>query len=115
MKALINELLKEEEIEKLASAVDLGGCPAVISGVSPVHKAAALAAVMEKTGTGACVICSDENEAKRFALDIAALTGKTAKIISGREFVFYNVESVSRQQEQGRISDVFKSLLLFGD
>ena len=110
MKALIRELLKEQEIEKLASAVDLGGCPAVISGVSPVHKAAALAAVMEKTGTGACVICSDENEAKRFALDIAALTGKTAKIISGREFVFYNVESVSRQQEQGRISTLFDIL-----
>ena len=43
MKTLINELLKEEEIGKLASAVEGGLCPAVITGVSPVHKAAALA------------------------------------------------------------------------
>ena len=49
MKALINELLKEEEIGKLASAVEGGLCPAVISGVSPVHKAAVLASVMENT------------------------------------------------------------------
>ena len=88
MKALINELLKEEEIGKLAAAVDGGLCPAVISGVSPVHKAAVLASVMENTGLPACVVCSDDMEAKRFASDILTFTGKKAHILTGREYVF---------------------------
>ena len=70
MKALLKELLKEEEISGLVSALDAGKCPAVISGVSPVHKAAALACILEKTDIPACVICSDDGEARRFAADI---------------------------------------------
>jgi len=107
MKALINELLKEEEIGKLASAVEGGLCPAVISGVSPVHKAAVLASVMENTGLPACVVCSDDMEAKRFASDILTFTGKKAHMLTGREYVFYNVESASRQDEQSRICTLF--------
>ena len=110
MKTLIKELLNEAEISRLASAVDGGKCPAVISGVSPVHKAAVLAALMEKTGESACVICSDDNEAKRFASDIAAFTGKKAHLLTSREFVFYNVEGVSRQAEQERIRVLFNVL-----
>lgn len=107
MKALINELLKEEEISKLASAVDGGLCPAVISGVSPVHKAAVLASVIENTGLSACIVCSDDMEAKRFASDIMTFTGKRPVMLTGREFVFYNVESASRQAEQARICSLF--------
>ena len=107
MKTLINELLKEEEIGKLASAVEGGLCPAVISGASPVHKAAVLAAVIKNTGLPACVVCSDDMEAKRFASDIYTFTGKKATMLTGREYVFYNVESASRQAEQERICSLY--------
>ena len=110
MKALLKELLKEEEIAGFVSAIDAGKCPAVMSGVSPVHKAAVLACILEKTDIPVCVVCSDDGEARRFASDIRSFTGEVPAIITGREFVFYNVDVASRQNEQMRLQTLYQIL-----
>ncbi len=108
MEALIKELLKEEQISGLVSAIDAGKCPAVISGVSPVHKAAILSCILSKTSLPACVVCSDDGEARRFAADIRSFTGEEPTVLTGREFVFYNVDVASRQNEQARLTALYK-------
>jgi len=108
MRALLEDLFREEELKKLEYAIEGGQCPAVLSGVSPVHKAFALSALLEHTGLSACVICSDDNEAGRFASDIQAFTGIRPVLLSGREPVFYQVVSASRKQEQDRLTAFYR-------
>ena len=104
MRALLDEILREEELKKLAEAVEKGACPAVVSGLGSAQRAAAAAALAEKTGIGVCVICSEEQEALRVAADMRVLTGRPIELITEREPVFYQVLGASRKQEQDRLT-----------
>lgn len=108
MEKLVEELFLEEEFNKLNDAIEGGLCPAVLSGVSPVHKAFALAALLQHYDSGACVICSDEAEAERFALDLQNFLGRRAERLTGRDLVFYPVSGVSHTREQSRICTLYR-------
>ena len=110
MKALLEEIFREEELKKLIVAVKTGNCPAVLSGLGSVHRAAAAAALSENTGAGVCVLCAEEQEAVRVASDLRTLTGRQPVLILEREPVFYQVLGASRKQEQDRLA-AFLSIL----
>ena len=45
MQQLLHTLLKIPEVEALSAAVERGGCPAAVTGLSPVHRAQVAAAL----------------------------------------------------------------------
>jgi transcription-repair coupling factor (superfamily II helicase) len=107
MLALAKALIEEPEISQLISRIDGGGCPAVLSGFGGIHRAHAAAALRSTTGRPFVFICSDEMEAKRMVADLRALLQENVFTLTGREFTFYNAESVSRQLEQRRLRTLY--------
>ena len=60
MIAIAQALLQDKEFKKLTDRIDMGGCPALICGVSPIHRAHTAAALRRYTGRQLLVVCSDE-------------------------------------------------------
>jgi len=104
MLSLTKSLLGEPEFKRLVAGIEAGTCPAVISGLSEIHRAHAAAAVRAATMRPVVVISAAEDEAARLAQDIAALTLEQALTLNMREFTFHNAEVVSRHIEQSRIA-----------
>lgn len=82
MENLLRALLQIPEVSALAEAVESGGCPAAVTGLSPVHRAQIAAALSHRTGRPLVMVCADETEALRLAEDLAALTGQTPAAFS---------------------------------
>jgi len=104
MLSLTKALQGEPEIRRVLAGIDAGSCPAVISGLSEIHRAHTAAVIRAATMRPVAVICAAEDEAARLAQDIASLTMEHAIILNVREFTFHSAEVVSRQIEQRRIS-----------
>ena len=85
------------EFQRLAAAVDGGGCPAAFTGLSPVHRAHMAAGLRQALGRSVVVLCADEAEADRMARDLAFLTGEPVRTLTAREFTFHNAAVASRQ------------------
>ena len=110
MKLLPGALKNLPEFQQLLSAIDAGGCPAVFSGLSPVHRAYVAAGVRQETGRSVVLLCADEGEAERLARDLTALTGERVERLFAREFTFHHAAVVSRQYEHRRLT-AFAALL----
>ncbi|MDR2356648.1 MAG: transcription-repair coupling factor [Oscillospiraceae bacterium] len=82
--------------------------PAVISGLSGVHRAHLAAAIRARTGRPLVAVCADEAECARMGADIAALSGEDVVTLHSREYTFHNAEGVSRQLEQARLGALYK-------
>ncbi|MCL2222771.1 MAG: transcription-repair coupling factor [Oscillospiraceae bacterium] len=104
MLSITKSLAEEAGFRKLVSSIEAGKCPAVISGLSEIHRAHVAAAIRAETMRPVAVICAGEDEAGRLARDIAALTMEQAHTVTSREFTFHDAEVVSRQTEQKRIA-----------
>jgi len=104
MLSITKSLLEDSVFKKLLASIDAGTCPVVLSGLSEIHRAHASAAIRASTMHPVVVLCSAEDEAKRLAQDIASLTMEQAFTLCSREFIFHDVEVVSRQIEQSRIA-----------
>ncbi|MDD4714945.1 MAG: hypothetical protein PHT34_00115, partial [Oscillospiraceae bacterium] len=63
MLAITRALEKNSEVNALLKAIDAGGCPAVFSGLSGIHRAHLGAAVEHASGRPVIFICPDEGEA----------------------------------------------------
>ena len=110
MLALTKSLLGEPEFKRLIAGIEAGACPAVLSGLSEIHRAHAAAAIRAATMRPVVVICAAEDEAARLTQDITALAMEQAYTLNVREFTFHNAEVVSRQIEQRRLA-VFTALV----
>ena len=108
MKALLEEVFREEDLKKLERAIETGRCPAVISGVSGVHKAFVMSALANRSELGGCAVCANEQDAERLAADLYAFTGERPAVLTGREPVFYPIVSASRTQEQDRLTALYR-------
>ena len=104
MLTLTKSLQNEPEFARLLSGIDAGACPAVLSGLSEVHRAHAAAAIRAATMRPVVVLCPDEGEISAIARDIESLTLERPVTLFSREFIFHNVDVVSRQYEQSRIA-----------
>ncbi|MGM9521007.1 MAG: transcription-repair coupling factor [Oscillospiraceae bacterium] len=110
MEILTKAIAREENFERVLSAIDAGRCPALLSGTGALPRAHAAAAIYEITGRPVVAICADEGEAGRLASDAAGFTGKEIDRLFGRDFVFYNAEGVSRDGERRRLAQLHKFL-----
>ena len=104
MKLLTDILRGVPEFQGLLAAVDNGGCPAAVTGLSGVHRAHFAAALHEETGRSVALVCADEGEAEQLARDLAAFTGEEVRTLFARELTFHNAAVVSRQWEHRRLS-----------
>ena len=104
MKQLLTALRDIPEYNTLLAAIDGGGCPAAVSGLSAIHRAYFAAGIHQETNRPTVVICADEGEAERMARDLSALAGKPVPTLSAREFTFHNAAVASRQWEHRRLS-----------
>ena len=104
MELLLTALEGLSEFEQLLAAMDSGRCPAAVSGLAAVHRAHFAAAIHNKTGRPTVLVCADEGEADRLAVDLTALSGKPVPVLTSRAFTFHNAATVSRQWEHRRLS-----------
>ena len=98
------ELLEElPEYRELRTAVAAGESPVTVYGLLPVHSAHYTAGLAAKTGRPVLAICRDEGAAESFARDLSAFSGRETGVLPGRDLVFHDIETASRQGEQKRL------------
>jgi len=89
MKLLTQALREMPEFQGLLAAVDGGGCPAAVSGLSPVHRAYLAAGLRQETGRSIVLVCADEEEAGRMAWDLQALTGEELETANEKWWAYW--------------------------
>ena len=108
MDILVNQILEHKEAAALPSLLESGGLPALISGLSPVHRANLAAALENKLELPLVVVCPDDTAAESFARDLEAMLGREVDSLIMRDWVFYPAEAVSRQAEQKRLATLYR-------
>ena len=108
MQQLLSILDRVPEFGELLRLMDAGRCPVAASGLSAVHRAHFAAAIHAKTERPVVVLCADEGEAQRMSRDLAAFSGLPVPSLSGREYLFYNAATASRQWEHRRLSTLHR-------
>ena len=104
MNILFEQIFENKEAAALPGALESGGLPALVSGLSAVHRANLAAALRHKTGAPLFVICPEDTAAENFANDLRSMLGEEVGTVGMREFTFYPSEAVSRYQEHKRLS-----------
>ena len=100
------------ELRELMEIFRFGTGPAAVSGVSGVHRAMLGAALHQETKRPLAVLCPDEQEARRMAADLAALTGEESVTLFAREWQLRDRVSASHSFEQERLDTLCR--LAFG-
>ncbi len=76
--------------------------PALVTGVSHIHKAHFIAALLDEEPV--LVVAESEGEAGRLCMDINAMLGETAALLlPEKEFILADTEAASREYEHKRI------------
>ena len=104
MKILNQIFFDNKEAAALPGLLESGGLPALVSGLSAVHRAHLGAALREASGRPLFVICPDDTAAENMARDLSSMLGEETAVLGMRDFSFYPAEAVSRQAEQRRIA-----------
>ena len=104
MKILNEQIFENKEAAALPSLLESGGLPALISGLSAVHRVNLAAALYEKLEMPIFIICPDESTAESFSRDFESMTGEKANVLNSRDFTFYPTLAASRQAEQSRLA-----------
>ena len=104
MNVLFRQILNNKEAAALPLLRESGGLPALISGLSAVHRANLAAALAESPDEKLFVICPDDTSAENFANDLRSMLNEPVNLLGMREFTFYPTEAASRQAEQKRIA-----------
>ncbi len=107
MLKLRNAVLRLEEVQELVQAVEAGRCPAAMTGLSPVHRAHVTAALTDRLQRPACVVVSDEREARRMAEDLKTFLGKEPLVLLERELRFRS-GAASKSWEQQRMAALYR-------
>ncbi len=103
MENLLQTLLQLSEMQELTQQIGLGRCSALVTGLSPVHRAMTAAALASDTGRPLLMVCADEKECQRMALDLQILLGTEAVLLPGREVQLRPTAAASRQWEYRRL------------
>ncbi len=107
MKILAREFFANKEAAALPGLLESGGLPALVSGLSAVHRAHLGAALRVSTERPLFVISPDDTAAESLAADLRALLGEEVVTLGLRDFLFYPAEAVSRQAEQRRLAALY--------
>ena len=103
MQELNRQMMTLPELRELEKIIRFGTGPAAVSGVSGVHRAMLGAALRQETKRPLAVLCADEQEARRMAADLAALTGEECVTLFAREWQLRDRVSASHSFEQERL------------
>jgi len=109
MNILVEQFLLNRELATLPTPGESGQLPALITGLSPEHRAHFAAAMRQRSGRPLTVICQDDTAAESMAQDIAAMLGEEVTVLGMREFTFYPVVAASHQTEQKRLAALYKA------
>ena len=104
MKVLIDQILRHKELAALPDLPESGGLPALISGLSAVHRANLAAALAVRLDRPLFVLTPDDTAAENFARDLQSMLGLPVQTLGLREFCFLPAEAVSRRTEQQRLN-----------
>ncbi len=107
MRILVNQIFENKEAAALPHLMESGGLPALVSGLSAVHRANLAAALRNESGAPVFVISPDDTAAENFANDLRSMLREEVHTLCMRDFTFNPVEAASRQQEQKRISALY--------
>ena len=107
MENLIKQIFENKEAAALPSLLESGGLPALVSGLSAVHRANLAAALRLETGLPLAVLCPDDTAAENMARDLRAMLGQPVTTLLMRDFTFYPAEAASRQAEQKRLAALY--------
>ena len=107
MKELLKQILLNKEAAALPGLMESGGLPALISGLSAVHRANLAAALCDAADRPLFVICPDDTTAESFANDLSAMLDRESSLLCMRDYTFYSTEAASRQAEQRRIAAMY--------
>ena len=110
MERLIEQILNHKELAALPTLLEGGGLPALISGLSAVHRANLAAALRLKLEKPLFVVCPDDTAAENFARDLRSMLREPVETLLLRDFSFLPAEAVSRRVEQQRLN-TFSALL----
>ena len=108
MKTITEALFNEPDFRGLVAAIETGKYPAVISGLSEIHRAHVAAALHLVTQKPVALICTDDEEAARLSRTVSSLVGETTDVLLAREYTFHSAEAVTRQLEQRRIGTLLR-------
>ena len=103
-RVLALSILDDPDAAALPSPDESGRLPALISGLSAVHRAHLTAALRSKYSRPVVVLCPEESGAAALARDVSSLTGEDCVLLTGRDYSLYNAEAASRGAEQRRIN-----------
>ncbi len=112
MQFLTSIINRTKGYSALLNAVMAGRLPVEASGLSGVHKALIISALLKQTERKAILITPDEAEATRLLEDLSSL-GIKALLFPSRDLFIGNVSAVSKEYEHKRIDTLSK--LLDGD
>ena len=112
MQELNRQMMALPELRELEEIIRFGTGPAAVSGVSGVHRAMLGAALRQETKRPLAVLCADEQEARRMAVDLAALTGEECVTLFAREWQLRDRVSASHSFEQERLDALCR--MVFG-
>ena len=107
MRALLEKLLDLPELAEIAASLAAGKTPQGVSGLAPVHRAQAAAALAHRLGRPLAVICAGETEAGRMAGDLETLTGQKPVTLFGRELWVRPGATASHQWEHRRLAALY--------
>mgnify|MGYP004504343083 FL=1 len=107
MKLLVNQIFENKEAAALPGLLESGGLPALVSGLSAVHRANLAAGLRLQSGAPLFVLCPDDTTAENFANDLRSMLGEEVICLGMRDFTFYATEAASRQAEQKRIAALY--------
>ena len=103
MKILNQQIFENREAAALPGLMESGGLPALVSGLSGIHRVNLAAALYERLELPVLVVCPDDSSAESFSRDLTAMTGQRVNTLYSRDFTFYPSTAASREAEQKRI------------
>ena len=108
LNTLIRQIFNNKEAAALPGLLESGGLPALVSGLSAVHRANLAAALRLETGRPIFIICPDDTAAESFARDMRSMLGEECGTLIMRDYTFYAAEAASRQTEQRRLAALYQ-------
>lgn len=102
MEFLTSAIAGLPEFRQLKSAVDAKALPAVVTGLSGIHKANIIYSLCVLTKRRAFVVASDEAEAQRLQRDLSAM-GMHPAVYPARDFSFRETAAASHEYEHERL------------
>ncbi len=108
MNGLLKKLLQLSELREMTEQIEAAQCPALVTGLGPVHRAQAAAAAAHTTGRPLLMLCADERECQRMAADLHILLECEAVILPAREIRLHTITAASRQWEYRRLEALYR-------